>query len=125
MFDHISIGVKELKRTQHFYDAAFKPLGFKILHKTADTLGYGVADPKFWVTIVERPVKPDMKSGLHFCFSAGSREAVDGFHEAGLAAGGQDNGAPGLRPDYGPRYYASFVIDPDGYRLEAYFVLPD
>ena len=63
---------------------------------------------------------PDRRSGLHFCFDAPNREAVDAFHVAALKAGGKDNGKPGLRPDYGPDYYASFAIDPDGYRIEAY-----
>jgi catechol 2,3-dioxygenase-like lactoylglutathione lyase family enzyme len=68
----------------------------------------------------DRPVAADEKSGLHFCFSAPTRRSVDEFHAAALAAGGRDNGRPGPRPDYGPDYYAAFVIDPDGYRLEAY-----
>ena len=62
----------------------------------------------------------DEKSGLHSCFTAPSRAAVDAFHSAALQAGGRDNGAPGLRVQYGPDYYAAFVIDPDGYRIEAY-----
>ena len=62
----------------------------------------------------------DEKSGLHFCFTAPSRAAVDAFHSAALRAGGRDNGAPGLRVQYGPDYYAAFVIDPDGYRIETY-----
>jgi catechol 2,3-dioxygenase-like lactoylglutathione lyase family enzyme len=66
------------------------------------------------------PVPPDTKSGLHFCFAAPSRESVGAFHRAALAAGGRDNGKPGLREDYGPNYFAAFVVDPDGYRIEAY-----
>jgi len=73
-----------------------------------------------WVGRAERPVEPDLKSGLHVCFGAPTRRAVDAFHAAALKAGGTDNGRPGLRPDYGAAYYAAFVIDPDGYRLEAY-----
>jgi catechol 2,3-dioxygenase-like lactoylglutathione lyase family enzyme len=69
----------------------------------------------------ERPVAADEKSGLHFCFAAPNAAAVDAFHAAGLRAGGQDNGAPGLRPVYAPDYYAAFIIDPDGYRIEAYY----
>lgn len=61
-----------------------------------------------------------MASGLHFCFDALSRKSVDGFHAAALEQGGKDNGKPGVRPDYGPDYYAAFAIDPDGYRVEAY-----
>jgi catechol 2,3-dioxygenase-like lactoylglutathione lyase family enzyme len=70
--------------------------------------------------VVQRPVAPDLASGLHFCFTAPSRESVRAFHDAALAAGGSDNGAAGPRPDYGDSYYAAFAIDPDGYRLEAY-----
>ena len=67
----------------------------------------------------ERPVPADERSGLHFCFAAPNAAAVDAFHAAALRAGGHDNGAPGLRPIYGPDYYAAFIIDPDGYRIEA------
>ena len=63
----------------------------------------------------------DEKSGLHICFAASTPAAVDAFHAAALQADGRDNGAPGLRPAYGPDYYAAFVIDPDGYRIEAYY----
>jgi len=61
-----------------------------------------------------------MKSGLHFCFTAPDRRSVDAFHTAALKTGGGDNGKPGLRDDYGPGYYAAFVVDPDGYRIEAH-----
>jgi catechol 2,3-dioxygenase-like lactoylglutathione lyase family enzyme len=69
-------------------------------------------------------VPPDEKSGLHICFHAPSRQSVDEFHRAALAAGGRDNGGPGLRPDYGDSYYACFVVDPDGYRIEAHCDAP-
>jgi catechol 2,3-dioxygenase-like lactoylglutathione lyase family enzyme len=69
---------------------------------------------------VERPVPAATGSGLHFCFAAPTRQSVDAFHAAALAAGGCDNGKPGLRKDYGANYYAAFAVDPDGYRLEAY-----
>ena len=67
-----------------------------------------------------KPVKPDTESGLHFCLVAPDRAAVDAFHAEALKAGGTDNGKPGVRADYGPKYYAAFAIDPDGYRIEAY-----
>jgi catechol 2,3-dioxygenase-like lactoylglutathione lyase family enzyme len=82
--------------------------------------GYGRDSISFWIFQAEHPVPADEKSGLHFCFEAGNAAAVDAFHAAALASGGRDNGAPGLRPIYGPDYYASFIIDPDGYRIEAY-----
>jgi len=83
--------------------------------------GYGTDSISFWVMSAERPVAADEKSGLHICFEASTPAAVDAFHAAALQAGGRDNGAPGLRPAYGPDYYAAFVIDPDGYRIEAYY----
>jgi len=72
------------------------------------------------VLAAEHPVPADSKSGLHICFNAASRKAVDGFHANAVKSGGRDNGKPGIRPDYGDTYYAAFVVDPDGYRIEAY-----
>ena len=83
--------------------------------------GYGRDSIAFWVVQAERPVPADQKSGLHFCFAAPDAAAVDAFHAAALRAGGHDNGPPGLRPIYGPDYYAAFIIDPDGCRIEAYY----
>jgi catechol 2,3-dioxygenase-like lactoylglutathione lyase family enzyme len=120
MLDHVSIGVRDIAATRRFYDAAFAPLGYDRLSDGADLLGYGRGGVGFWISRSERPVPADDASGLHFCFAADSRAAVDAFHAAALAAGGRDNGAPGLRADYGANYYAAFVVDPDGYRIEAY-----
>jgi catechol 2,3-dioxygenase-like lactoylglutathione lyase family enzyme len=83
-------------------------------------LGYGAAEPSLWLNRTDHPVPPDDRSGLHVSLRASTRESVDAFHAASLAAGGRDNGRPGLRPDYGESYYAAFVIDPDGYRIEAH-----
>lgn len=120
MLDHVSIGVRDIPRTKSFYDAALAPLGYRCLSEGADSLGYGAGQVVFWISQTDHPVPGDMRSGLHFCFSAPDRAAVDRFHAAALAAGGSDNGPPGLRPDYSATYYAAFAIDPDGYRLEAY-----
>lgn len=120
MLDHVSIGVADLKRTKKFYDAALKSLGYKCLSEGAESLGYGDKGVTLWISPAKHPVKPDMQSGLHFCFAAPTRKSVDAFHVAALGAGGKDNGGPGLRESYGDNYYAAFVIDPDGYRLEAY-----
>lgn len=120
MLNHLSIGVRELARTKRFYDAAFQPLGYRCLSQDAGSLGYGEKSVVLWIGVTARPVKADEKSNLHFCFDAPSRKSVDAFHKAALAAGGADNGKPGLRADYGANYYAAFVVDPDGYRLEAY-----
>ncbi len=120
MFDHISLGVRDLARSAAFYDACLAPLALTRLHGDQASLGYGAAAVGLWLLATERPVSADAASGLHICFHAPSRAAVDAFHHAALAQGGRDNGAPGLRADYGPDYYAAFVVDPDGYRLEAY-----
>jgi catechol 2,3-dioxygenase-like lactoylglutathione lyase family enzyme len=120
MFDHVSLGVRDLAASRRFYDAALAPLGYARLHAGADSLGYGRDAVGLWIGPSASPVPADPASGLHFCFTAPSRDSVDAFHAAALAAGGGDNGGPGPRADYGPRYYAAFVTDPDGYRLEAY-----
>jgi catechol 2,3-dioxygenase-like lactoylglutathione lyase family enzyme len=124
MIDHISIGVADLARSKRFYDAAMAPLAYRCLSEDDASLGYGDANAQFWTYAAERPVPPDPKSGLHVCFVAPTRAAVDAFHQAALATGGKDNGKPGLRTSYGPNYYAAFVIDPDGYRIEAYCAKP-
>lgn len=120
MLDHVSIGVRDIARSKRFYDAALAPLGYKCLHNGASMLGYGGDSVTLWISPSERPVPAEPGSGLHFCFAAPGPDAVGAFHKAALAAGGQDNGAPGPRTDYSPDYYAAFAIDPDGYRLEAY-----
>ncbi len=120
MIDHVSIGVRSAEASKPFYDAAMEPLGYSLLSEGAGSLGYGGDSVSLWVNTADAPVPAARGSGLHFCIAAPSRESVDRFHAAALAAGGKDNGAPGLRADYGPDYYAAFVIDPDGYRLEAY-----
>jgi len=120
MFDHVSIGVSDLKRAGRFYDAVLKPLDVTRLSDGDGALGYGETAPGLWILPAKRPVKADVESGLHFCFQAKNRSAVDAFHAAALKAGGQDNGKPGIRKDYSPNYYAAFVVDPDGYRIEAY-----
>jgi catechol 2,3-dioxygenase-like lactoylglutathione lyase family enzyme len=120
MFDHVSIGVSDIKRTGKFYDAALKPLGFTRLSDGDSSLGYGEKGVQLWISAAKKPVKADMDSGLHFCFAARDRAGVDAFHAAALKNGGTDNGKPGVRSDYSPKYYAAFVVDPDGYRIEAY-----
>ena len=121
MFNHISIGVRDIKRTKAFYDAALKPLGYDCLSEGEGSLGYGSGSVGLWISVTKSPVPADPASGLHVCFDAPSRKAVEAFHAAALKAGAKDNGKPGLRTDYGPDYFAAFVVDPDGYRLEAYY----
>lgn len=121
MFDHITIGVTDLARAMAFYDPALAALGMtRLIHAPAagpddvSLAGYGAGRPTFWLS-GERPV-----SGLlHIAFRAPSQSAVAGFHAAALGAGGVDNGAPGLRPEYHPGYFACYVRDPDGHNVEA------
>jgi catechol 2,3-dioxygenase-like lactoylglutathione lyase family enzyme len=120
MINHVSIGVRDLARTKRFYEAALQPLGYRCLSEAGGGLGFGRDAVAFSVSVVERPVAADKDSGLHFCFNAPTRSSVHAFHAAALGAGGRDNGKPGVRTEYDPDYYAAFVIDPDGYRIEAY-----
>jgi len=125
MFDHLSIGVRDTRRSAAFYDAALTPLGYKRLYDGDHGIAWGATRPQFWIDRTNSPVPADSKSGLHICFRADSRDAVDAFHALAIQNGGADNGPPGLRPQYTPTYYAAFVFDPDGYRIEAVCYTPD
>ncbi len=125
MLHHISLGALDIERAARFYDAALAPLGYQRVWtdlrpgETEQAVGYGPegSGDRLAIKQVQRPVPPI--PGFHLAFAAPTRQAVAAFHAAALAAGGRDNGPPGLRPDYGPHYYAAFVIDPEGHRLEA------
>ncbi len=120
MIHHVSIGVRDIATAKSFYDAALAPLGYTCLRSRDTWLGYGKDRVVFSVRLSANPVPRDPTSGLHFCFVAPTRKSVAAFHEAALSNGGADNGIPGLRTDYAPNYYSAYVIDPDGYRIEAY-----
>jgi catechol 2,3-dioxygenase-like lactoylglutathione lyase family enzyme len=120
MLDHVSIGVRDLAKSKAFYDIVLEAIGYRCLRASEDMLGYGADTVQLWISPTDHPVDPDLRSGLHFCFAAPTSASVDAFHAKALAAGGRDNGGPGVRNEYRPDYYAAFVIDPDGYRLEAY-----
>jgi catechol 2,3-dioxygenase-like lactoylglutathione lyase family enzyme len=120
MIDHLSIGVRDIAKAKAFYDAALKPIGYACLSSSEGLLGYGKDQVAFWINTAQDPVPPQSRSGLHFCFTAPTRKSVDAFYQAAIRHGGSDNGKPGLRADYGTNYYAAFVVDPDGYRIEAY-----
>ena len=122
MLSHLSLGVADLARSQRFYDAALAPLGYVRLWAFDDAIGYGVPGGNDKLALFVHPsadVPLAAGPGFHLCFEACSSEAVDGFHAAAMATGGTDEGAPGLRPHYGATYYAAFVRDPDGHKLEA------
>jgi catechol 2,3-dioxygenase-like lactoylglutathione lyase family enzyme len=125
MLHHLSLGVRDLACAVTFYDAVLAPLGYvrvwsDLRPSEADqAVGYGPPDGGDKLALKQRDDAHAPGSGFHLAFAAPSRFAIDAFHAAALAHGGRDNGAPGLRPDYGPHYYAAFVIDPDGNHLEA------
>ena len=117
MLDHISLGVSDLARSRAFYEAALEPLGLRPVFEFDEATGYGSdGNPFFWIG---RSTEATPETGLHIAFAAASHDAVHAFHAAAMAAGADDNGAPGPRPQYSPTYYAAFVIDPDGHRIEA------
>jgi len=119
LIDHVSVGVSNLERSARFYEAALAPLGLSWLVTRPATIGFGKAYPEFWINFRAdmTPVEPG--SGVHICLRAKSTGEIDAFHAAALDAGGRSDGAPGLRPHDRVRYYAAFVIDPDGNRIEA------
>ncbi|NGY04200.1 VOC family protein [Solimonas terrae] len=118
MYDHVGLRIGNLAASGRFYRAVLAPLGY-----VADASGGGFGPdgrPMLWLhEHADAGVR-----GVHLAFAAASRAAVDAFHHAGVAAGGRDNGAPGLRSDYGPNYYAAFLLDPDGNNVEAVCLKP-
>jgi catechol 2,3-dioxygenase-like lactoylglutathione lyase family enzyme len=126
--DHIGFPVSEYERAKAFYTQALAPLGYALVMEVpgeytqngAAACGFGEAGkPDFWIS-----GEGGLKTGLHVAIVAKDRAAVDAFYKAAIAAGGQDNGAPGLRPHYHPNYYGAFILDSDGHNIEAVCHLP-
>ena len=121
MIDHAGINVRDWAKAQAFYDRAMAAIGASLLQMVPEQFtggkkvgGYGREKPDFWLH-----ESAEVGPGRHYAFTARSRAEVDAFHKAALAAGGRDNGAPGIRAHYHPDYYGAFVIDPDGNNVEA------
>lgn len=122
MIDHTGVAVSDFERSKAFYLAALAPIGYAMLMEfpasvtgTTDVAGFGVPlKPDFWISR-GNPNKPP----IHVAFRVPTRDLVDAFYKAAMAAGGLDNGQPGLRPHYHPNYYGAFVLDPDGHNIEA------
>jgi catechol 2,3-dioxygenase-like lactoylglutathione lyase family enzyme len=130
MLDHVSLRVADYDRSKTFYTAALAPLGYTLAMESASGAGFRKGFiPDFWIKhgepmSVGAPVMPLESAGcggpaVHIAFACDDRATVDAFHRVALAAGARDNGAPGLRPNYHPNYYGAFVLDPDGYNIEA------
>lgn len=119
MIDHVSVAVRDLEASARFYEAVLGTLGFARLETRPATVGFGKQYPEFWINLRSDMAHVSARSGAHVCFRARATEIVDAFHAAALAAGGTSDGAPGLRPQHGEGYYAAFVRDRDGNRIEA------
>jgi catechol 2,3-dioxygenase-like lactoylglutathione lyase family enzyme len=114
--DHLTLRVRDLEASRRFYRAALSPWGSREVELESGEISFGPEGSE------DLAIAPGEPSGpIHLAFAAPDRETVDRFHEAALAAGGRDNGAPGERPQYHPGYYAAYAIDPDGNNLEAVF----
>ena len=119
MIDHVSVGGADLERAARFYEATLAALGLTRVVTRAATIGFGKAYPEFWINLREQMSKVPHESGTHICLRAKTTEEVDAFHAAAVSSGGTSDGAPGLRPHDRVKYYAAFVLDPDGNRIEA------
>ena len=119
MIDHVSVAVSDLERSGRFYEATLAPLGLTRLVTRPATVGFGKSYPEFWINLRAGMATVAPESGVHICLRAKSPLEVDAFHAAALKAGGGSDGAPGLRPHDRVRYYAAFIVDPDGNRIEA------
>jgi catechol 2,3-dioxygenase-like lactoylglutathione lyase family enzyme len=114
MFDHVALNVSNANKSREFYEKALRPLGYDVAASFEGWTGFGKASkPQLWIVSREPASK-----GAHLALRANDRKSVDAFYEAAMAAGGTDNGKPGLRTDYSPTYYAAFVFDPDGNNIE-------
>jgi catechol 2,3-dioxygenase-like lactoylglutathione lyase family enzyme len=114
MLDHVTLHVSNYDRSKRFYAAALAPLGYTVLMEFGEVAGLGAGRPDFWIAAGAERSGP-----THVAFTTTSRAVVDAFHKAALAAGGRDNGAPGVRTEYHPTYYGAFVLDLDGNNVEA------
>jgi catechol 2,3-dioxygenase-like lactoylglutathione lyase family enzyme len=119
MIDHVSIAVRDLAAATAFYEAVLAPLGMTKLETRPATVGFGKTYAEFWLNLRKDMTPAAAQSGAHVCLRARSTDSVDAFHAATLAAGGKSDGTPALRPQHGEGYYAAFIRDPDGNRIEA------
>ena len=120
MYNHVSLKVKDAKKSRTFYERALKPLGYKVIDESQGGAGFGAEDETtLWISEGGAHAP-----SVHVAFTVAERKQVDAFHAAATGAGGRDNGKPGIRDNYGPNYYAAFVHDPDGNNIEAVCLKP-
>jgi catechol 2,3-dioxygenase-like lactoylglutathione lyase family enzyme len=119
MIDHVSVSVADLERSARFYELTLAALGLSRLVTRPATVGFGKSYPEVWINLRAGMAKVAPESGAHICLRAKTTAEVDAFHAAALGAGGASDGAPGIRPHDRVKYYAAFVLDPDGNRIEA------
>jgi catechol 2,3-dioxygenase-like lactoylglutathione lyase family enzyme len=119
MIDHVSIAVRDLDKAARFYEAVLGAIGYDKLEVRPHTVGFGKKYPELWINLRASMTPVASDSGAHVGLRVRATELVDAFHAAALAAGGVSDGAPGLRPQHGEGYYAAFIRDPDGNRIEA------
>jgi catechol 2,3-dioxygenase-like lactoylglutathione lyase family enzyme len=121
MYDHVGLHAKDIDASVRFYEAALAALGHVLCSRDDSGAGFGPRqdEPALWLYPVNGSARPRAHAGVHVAFRAADRAAVDRFHAEGLKAGGRDHGHPGVRTDYGPKYYAAFLLDPDGNNVEA------
>jgi catechol 2,3-dioxygenase-like lactoylglutathione lyase family enzyme len=112
MLDHVGLAVSDFAKSKSFFERALAPLGYKCLMEYPGAAGFGSDRPDFWIGGGQK------SNSTHVAFSADTRTVVDAFHKAAIAAGGRDNGKPGIRKEYHPAYYGAFVLDPDGNNIE-------
>ena len=123
MIDHVGLNVTDYETSKRFFERALAPLGYRVVMDFPEFGGAGLGTdgkPEFWIM-----ARDPRGTGTHVAFGASDRSTVDAFHAEALAAGGKDNGAPGMRPHYHETYYAAFVLDPDGHRIEAVCHAPE
>jgi catechol 2,3-dioxygenase-like lactoylglutathione lyase family enzyme len=125
MIDHISISVRDLTQSTSFYHTVLATIGFDTLVERQDTTGFGKKYPEFWLNLRSQMERVGEDSGVHIALRATSKESVDRFYEAALQAGAQSDGGPGFRPEYHDSYYAAFIRDPDGNRIEVVTFVTD
>lgn len=125
IIDHVTVHVSDYARAKAFYSAALAPLGIELMMEFGQAAGFGRGKPELWIGVgpssFQTAAQVETLTPLHVALAAASREQVDAFHAAALAAGGRDFGAPGVRAHYHPGYYGAFVLDPDGHNIEAVF----